>query len=116
MLYIPQDQYGAVFLMKRIPGLGERLAKLFLFQRLGWYFSPVCKILGSVLAVVSESSFFDRFIKVPAVFPQLHLRFVDRNLDQPRGEFRFLTETGKVFEGLQDRSLGDILSVRVILN
>lgn len=54
--------------------------------------------------------------KVPAVFPQLHLRFVDRNLDQPRGEFRFLTETGKVFEGLQDRSLGDILSVRVILN
>src|SRR5882757_4628625 len=111
MLYIPQDQYSAVFLRKRIQGLGERLTKLFLFQRLRRYFSPVCKIFGGVVAVVSESSFFYRFIKVPAVFPQLHLRFIDRNLDQPRAEFRFLAETRKVLEGLTDCFLGDILSI-----
>ena len=72
MLYIPQDQYGAVFLGKRIQSLGECTPKLFLLQRLGRYFSPVCKILGSVFAVVSGSSFFYRFIKVPSLFPTDH--------------------------------------------
>jgi hypothetical protein len=116
MLHIPQDQDGAVFLRKRLQCLRERPTKLFLLQRLGWYFSPICKVSRGVVAVVPVPSFFYRFIKVPAVLPQPHFRFVDRDLDQPRAEFRFLAETYKILKSLKDCFLGDILSIRIVFH
>jgi hypothetical protein len=37
---------------------------------------------------------------MPAIFAQLHLRFIDGDLNQPSAELRFLPKTRKILESL----------------
>jgi hypothetical protein len=78
MLYVSQDENGAILFGKRIQCRGEGVAQLFLLQCLRRDLAPIRKVLGDVITVVSRPPLVNRFIKMAPVFSQLHLRFVDR--------------------------------------
>lgn len=77
MLYVSQDENGAILFGKRIQRRGEGVAQLFLLQCLRRDLAPIRKVLGDVITVVSRSPLVNRFTKMAPVFSQLHLRFVD---------------------------------------
>ena len=55
------------------------------------------------------------FVEVAAVFPELHPRFVDGDLDNPSAEFRLEAEPRQGVEGFKYRFLRDFLRIgRVI--
>src|SRR5262249_11977231 len=96
--------------------LRQRITKLAALQSLRGDFPPVCEIPWDVVPLVTLLSLLNGFVQVPAIFAELHFRFVDRNLNEPRAEFGLLAKPAQGFECLHHCFLSALFGMGIIFN
>src|SRR5215467_778091 len=116
MVHVAKDQDRSVFLGKGIHCFSQRLSKLAPLQRLRGDFPPICEVPWDVRTVITLLSLLNGFVQVAPILSELHFRFVDRDLNEPRAELGFLTKPPQCFECLQHRFLSDFFGISFVLN
>ena len=94
-MHVTQHEYFAVFIAQRGEGLCELFPDFFPLQRFRRDLTPVREVARDVISLLVLAT-NDRLHHMNVFSALPHARLVERDLDEPRAEFRFASKLADV--------------------